>query len=55
MSGHVTVRDGHFRPQKTTEIRSLIHDRFGIHHSTIQLELDGRECEAGTKKLEAYV
>ena len=54
MSGHVTVGEGHFRPQKTTEIRSLIHDRFGIHHSTIQLELDGRECEAMSETLHAH-
>lgn len=46
MSGHVSVREEEFKPQKTTEIRALIHDRFAIHHSTIQLELAGRECEA---------
>jgi len=44
MSGHVTVEPGDFTPAKTAEIRKLVHDRFGIDHATIQLEVEGVEC-----------
>ncbi|MEW5926063.1 MAG: cation diffusion facilitator family transporter [Gemmatimonadota bacterium] len=38
MSGHVVVDDGHFGQAILKEIRKPLHDRFGIDHSTIQLE-----------------
>ncbi|MQA91008.1 MAG: cation diffusion facilitator family transporter [Gemmatimonas sp.] len=41
MSGHVTVDAHSFTPAKSSEIRRLVHDRFGIDHTTIQLEVDG--------------
>lgn len=46
MSGHVTVVDQEFTHQKTQEIRRLVHERCGIDHTTIQLEVEGLgECE----------
>lgn len=38
MSGHVGVDDAEFTHDKTREIQTMIHDRFGIDHTTIQLE-----------------
>ncbi|MEX2581811.1 MAG: hypothetical protein WD766_00930 [Gemmatimonadota bacterium] len=45
-AGH-TVSGQSFTAAKTAEIRRLTQDRFGIEHATIQLELEGEECETG--------
>lgn len=39
MSGHVVVDDGHFGEAMLRQTRKTLHDRFGIDHATIQLEL----------------
>lgn len=46
MSGHVVVGEEHFGQATLRRLRSLLHDRFGIEHATIQLEQEpcGESC-----------
>ncbi len=44
LSGHVVVSDAQFGQAMLGRVRSLVHDRFGIDHATIQLEQE--ECGA---------
>lgn len=44
LSGHVVVSDEEFGQAMLRRVRSLVHDRFGIAHATIQLEQE--ECGA---------
>lgn len=46
LSAHVVVADGRVPSQLLTELRRLLHDRFGIHHATIQIEPEnyGENC-----------
>ncbi len=41
MSGHVIVAPGSGGTAMLTQVRDLIHDRFGIGHVTVQLEPEG--------------
>ncbi len=41
LSAHVVTRDGLTPRELLNEIRSRLHDRFGIHHVTIQVEAEG--------------
>jgi cobalt-zinc-cadmium efflux system protein len=41
LSGHVCVADGTSHVEVLAEVRSRLHDRFGIEHSTIQCEPEG--------------
>jgi cobalt-zinc-cadmium efflux system protein len=52
LSAHVVTRDDSARWSLLAEIRQSLHDRFGIHHVTIQVEAEDAEgschgCEAG--------
>ncbi|MFL6196373.1 MAG: cation diffusion facilitator family transporter, partial [Thermoanaerobaculia bacterium] len=38
LSAHVVVEDGRFDCDVLTEIRATLHERFGIHHITVQME-----------------
>ncbi len=38
LSAHVVVEDHRFDCDLLTEIRAKLHDRFGIHHITVQIE-----------------
>jgi cobalt-zinc-cadmium efflux system protein len=48
LSAHVVTRDGRPRRDLLPEIRQALHERFGIHHVTIQVEaLDAEEtCQS---------
>lgn len=48
LSGHVVVGEDHFGQSTLARVRSLLEDRFGIDHSTIQLEVEacGACCHA---------
>ena len=41
LSAHVTVRDAGSPGALLSEIRRALHDRFGIHHVTVQVEPEG--------------
>jgi cobalt-zinc-cadmium efflux system protein len=41
LSVHVVTEDGRPRRELLPEIRRRLHDRFGIHHVTIQVEAEG--------------
>jgi cobalt-zinc-cadmium efflux system protein len=41
LSAHVVTAPGHSPRSLLAEIKSALHDRFGIHHVTIQLEAEG--------------
>ena len=41
LSGHVRVADGRPHGEVLAELRSRLHDRFGIEHATIQCEPEG--------------
>ncbi len=41
LSGHVRVADGASHGEVLTELRSRLHDHFGIEHATIQCEPEG--------------
>jgi cobalt-zinc-cadmium efflux system protein len=41
LSAHVVTRDGLAPRHLLSEIRRRLHDRFGIHHVTIQVEAEG--------------
>jgi cobalt-zinc-cadmium efflux system protein len=41
LSAHVVTAEGHSPRSLLAEIRRALHDRFGIHHVTIQLEAEG--------------
>ena len=45
LSAHVVIELAAFTPTKAAEIRKPLHDRFGIDHATIQLDVDTAECE----------
>ena len=46
LSGHVVVADDRPAPSLLAELRTLLHDRFGIDHITIQVEPpDFAECK----------
>jgi cobalt-zinc-cadmium efflux system protein len=45
MSGHVVVDEERWGEGTLREVRRLLHDRFGIDHSTVQLEREAFECE----------
>jgi cobalt-zinc-cadmium efflux system protein len=38
LSGHVVAAEGRERGKLLQEVSDLLHERFGIHHSTIQIE-----------------
>ena len=40
LSAHVVVKDERFDCDLLSEIRALLHDRFGIHHTTVQIETE---------------
>lgn len=40
LSAHVVVEEGRFNCDLLAEIRSALHDRFGIHHMTVQIETE---------------
>ena len=40
LSAHVVVEEGRFDCDLLAEIRSALHDRFGIHHMTVQIETE---------------
>src|SRR5690606_20079068 len=44
LSGHVVVTREEFGPAMLRRLRTLVHERFGIEHATIQLEQE--ECGA---------
>lgn len=46
LSGHVCVADGTSHGEVLAELRSRLHDRFGIEHATIQCEPEGFREEA---------
>lgn len=43
LSAHVVVEDGCYDCDVLTEIRSTLHDRFGIDHMTVQMETEAFE------------
>jgi cobalt-zinc-cadmium efflux system protein len=46
LSAHVTVRDPGPPGALLSDIRTVLHDRFGIHHVTVQIEPEGWDgCE----------
>ena len=46
LSAHVTVKDGEPHAAVLKRLQTMLHDRFGIDHITIQLEpMDFGECE----------
>lgn len=49
LSAHVVVRDERYNCAVLEEIRKALHDRFGLHHMTVQMETEafvenGRPC-----------
>jgi cobalt-zinc-cadmium efflux system protein len=46
LSAHLVVEDATVRAGCLDSVRQTLHDRFGIHHVTVQLEVDecGRSC-----------
>ncbi len=40
LSAHVVVEEGRYNCDLLAEIRSALHDRFGIHHMTVQIETE---------------
>lgn len=49
LSAHVVVREERYRCDVLEEIRTVLHDRFGLHHMTVQMETEtfvenGRPC-----------
>ena len=46
MSGHVVVDEDRWTEETLREVRRLLHDRFGIDHSTVQLEREAFDCAA---------
>jgi cobalt-zinc-cadmium efflux system protein len=55
LSAHVTVRDAGPPGALLTGIRSTLHDRFGIHHVTLQLEPEGFDgCDGCEPPLPAF-
>jgi cobalt-zinc-cadmium efflux system protein len=40
LSAHVVVEEGRFDCDLLAEIRSALHDRFGLHHMTVQIETE---------------
>lgn len=47
LSAHVAVDEGHYGEEMLRAVRTELHDRFGIDHSTIQLEYAGFHAHAG--------
>ncbi|HEX2643028.1 MAG TPA: cation diffusion facilitator family transporter [Thermoanaerobaculia bacterium] len=45
LSAHLVVREEKERQAMLPQIRKVLHDRFGIHHVTVQLETD--DCNSG--------
>ncbi len=43
MAGHVIVNDKNAQPRILAEIKSVLLEKFEIHHSTVQLELDEQD------------
>ncbi|HKI04385.1 MAG TPA: cation diffusion facilitator family transporter [Thermoanaerobaculia bacterium] len=43
LSAHVVVEEGCYDCGVLTEIRTTLHDRFGIHHMTVQMETEAFE------------
>lgn len=43
LSAHVVVEEACYDCDVLTEIRSTLHDRFGIHHMTVQMETEAFE------------
>jgi cobalt-zinc-cadmium efflux system protein len=43
LSAHVVIDDGQSATALLTELRTLLHDRYGIDHSTLQIEPKGFE------------
>jgi cobalt-zinc-cadmium efflux system protein len=43
LSAHVVVEEGRFNCDLLAEIRAALHDRFGIHHMTVQIETEAFE------------
>ena len=43
LSAHVVVEEGCYDCDVLTEIRTTLHDRFGIHHMTVQMETEAFE------------
>jgi cobalt-zinc-cadmium efflux system protein len=40
LSAHVVVEEGRYNCDLLAEIRAALHDRFGIHHMTVQIETE---------------
>jgi cobalt-zinc-cadmium efflux system protein len=40
LSAHVVVREDRYGCEMLGEIRSVLHDRFGLHHTTVQMETE---------------
>jgi cobalt-zinc-cadmium efflux system protein len=40
LSAHVVVEEGRYNCDLLAEIRSALHERFGIHHMTVQIETE---------------
>jgi cobalt-zinc-cadmium efflux system protein len=40
LSAHVVVREERYGCETLGEIRSVLHDRFGLHHTTVQMETE---------------
>ncbi|HEY7215700.1 MAG TPA: cation diffusion facilitator family transporter [Thermoanaerobaculia bacterium] len=40
LSAHVVVEEGRYNCDLLSEIRSALHERFGIHHMTVQIETE---------------
>jgi cobalt-zinc-cadmium efflux system protein len=43
LSAHVVVEEGRYGCDLLTEIRSLLHEQFGLHHMTVQIETEAFE------------
>lgn len=44
MTAHLVVGGGHPGNQFLADAQTLMHDRFGISHVTLQIELEGADC-----------
>lgn len=61
LSAHITHDESIAHSELLVEVRTRLHERFGIDHLTIQMETPGREteavyiCETGTKCFEPAI
>ena len=54
LSAHVTVRDTGPPGALLSDIRSALHERFGIHHVTVQIEPEGFDGCDGCEPVGGY-